>query len=225
MTLLEDATLAVHVAAGFLALFTGAGAIVTEKGGLRHRRLGRTYVYAMAVVSVTALGLLAFEQSLGRIFLGLVAVFSFYFAFSGYRVLSRKRAIDRPGTADWVAVGLLGVTGVGLVGMGVWYLLESTTFGVVMLVFGGIALTSAAGDVRQFRATDLEPRAWFFEHLQRMGGAYIATTTAFVSVNATFVPLVARWLLPAVVGGVAIWYVSRRYERQFGVPDHVEPAD
>jgi uncharacterized membrane protein len=210
--------LAVHVAAGFLTLFAGAGAIVTKKGGLRHRRLGRTYVYAMAVVSATAVVLLATEQSLGRLFPGLVSVFSFYFAFSGYRVRSRKRAIDRPGTVGWAATGLLGAAGVGLLGMGVWFLLESTNFGVVMLVFGGIAPASAAGDVRQFRTTDPEPRAWFFEGLQRMGGAYIATTTAFVS-------RVARWPLSAGVGGVAIRCVSRRYERRFGVPGGAEPAD
>ena len=158
---------------------------------------GGVYVYAMAVVSATALVLLAIEQSFGRIFLGLIAVFSFYFAFSGYRVLSRKRAIDRPGTIDWVALGLFGGAGVGILGMGVYLLLESVSFGVVMVVLSGVVIAVSLSDLHEFHATDLEPRAWFFEHLQRMGGAYIATTTAFVSVNATFVPLVARWLLPS----------------------------
>ena len=218
MTFLEDATLGVHVLLGFVALVTGAGAIVTKKGGQRHRRLGRTYVYAMAVVSVTALGLLAFEQTLLRIFLGFVAVFSFYFAFSGYRVLSRKRTIDTPGTVDWVAAGLFGASGVGLLAMGAWFLSNGNQFGIVMLVFGGIALTTTVGDVRQFRATDLEPRTWFFEHINRMGGAYIATITAFLATNAREVPgvpLPVIWLLPAAVGGVAIWYVSRQYRAKF----------
>ena len=227
MTLLADATLGIHVAAGFLALLAGAGAIVTKKGGLRHRRLGRTYVYGMAVVSATALVLLAFEQSFGRIVLGLIAVFSFYLAFSGYRVLSRKRAVDRPGTVDWVALALFGGAGVGILGMGVYLLLESISFGVVMVVLSGVAIAVSVNDLREFRATDLEPRTWFFGHIQRMGGAYIATTTAFASVNATFVPEIVRWLVPGAIGGVAIWYVSRQYERKFAVPAHgeAEPAD
>jgi len=215
MSLLEDVTLGIHILAGFIALAAGAGALLTEKGGRRHRLLGRTYVSGMAVVSVTALGLLAIEQSLGRIFLGLIAVFSFYFAFTGYRVLARKRPIDEPGRVDWGATGLLGVTGLALLALGGWFLATGSTFGTVMLVFGVIALVFTRNDVRQFRATDLEPRAWFFEHIQRMGGAYIATVTAFASVNATFLPMVARWLLPTAVGTVAIWYVSRQYQEQF----------
>jgi hypothetical protein len=169
----------------------------------------------MAVVSATALGLLAIAPSTDRVFLGLVAVFSFYFAFSGYRVLSRKRPADGAAPVDWVAVGLLGLTGVALLGMGGWSLAAGTDFGVVMLVFGAIALVFAASDVRSFRSADADRRAWFFQHLQRMGGAYIATVTAFATVNATFLPTVARWLLPTALGSVAIWYVSRRYDRRF----------
>ncbi|MFC6952424.1 hypothetical protein [Halorubellus litoreus] len=182
----------------------------------------------MAVVPVTALELLAFEQSLLRIFLGFVAVFSFYFAFSGYRVLSRKRTIDTPGTVDWVATGLFGASGVGLLAMGAWFLTSGNQFGLVMLVFGGIALTTTVGDVRQFRATDLDPRTWFFEHLNRMGGAYIATVTAVVATNARElpgVPLPVIWLLPAVIGGAAIWYVSRQYKAKFEPGTSPQPAD
>ncbi|MFC7127889.1 hypothetical protein [Haloferax chudinovii] len=35
MTLVEDATLGIHILAGFAALFAGFGAIVTTKGGRR----------------------------------------------------------------------------------------------------------------------------------------------------------------------------------------------
>ncbi|WP_227134031.1 DUF2306 domain-containing protein [Halorubellus salinus] len=228
MTILEDATLGVHILAGVVALVTGAGAIVTKKGNQRHRRLGRTYVYAMAVVSVTALGLLAIDQTIFRVFLGFVAVFSFYFAFSGYRVLSRKRTIDTPGTVDWVVTGLFGASGVALVAMGAWFLSEGIDFGIVVLVLGTIALTTTAGDVRQFRATDLEPRAWFFEHINRMGGAYIATITAVVTTNVSEVPgvpLPVIWLLPAAVGGIAIWYVSRQYKAKFDRGTSPQTAD
>lgn len=225
MTLLEDATLGVHIVFGFVALATGAGAILTKKGGRRHRRLGRTYVYAMAAVSVTALVLLALDQTLGRIFLGLVAVFSFYFAFTGYRVLSRKRTIDAPGTVDWAAAGLLGATGVALLAMGVWFLADGIDFGTVVVVFGVIAVVFTTNDVRQFRATDHDPRTWFFEHIQRMGGAYIATVTAFASVNVTFLPTVVVWLLPTAIGTVAIWYVSRQYHAKFDRGASPQTAD
>ncbi|WP_324756715.1 hypothetical protein [Haloarcula montana] len=82
MTLIEDLTLGTHVVAGFVALGGGLGAFVTAKGGRRHRRFGMAYVYAMAVVSGTSLALYALDPTSFRLFLSLVAVFSFYFAFS-----------------------------------------------------------------------------------------------------------------------------------------------
>ena len=73
MTTVEEVTLWVHVATGFLALAAGAGALATEKGGRRHRRFGRTYVYSMAVVSGTALVLYPLGPGFWRLFLALVA--------------------------------------------------------------------------------------------------------------------------------------------------------
>src|SRR4029434_2865808 len=62
-------------------------AMLTHKGGWRHRRCGKIYFWAMAGVALTAVVLSLYRPNL---FLLLLAVFSFYQAFSGYRVLSRK---------------------------------------------------------------------------------------------------------------------------------------
>lgn len=212
MSTVEAVTLGSHVVAGFVALFGGAGAFVTKKGGRRHVLLGRAYVVSMAFVSVSALALFAVDPTRIRQFLALVAVFSFYFAFSGYRFLSRKRPDDPAETVDWVAVGLLSASGLGLVGMGAGMLLGGTQFGTVMLVFGGIALAFGAQDLRGFRGNDRDPRAWLYEHLTRMSAGYIATVTAFASVNFLFLPTLVRWLGPTAVGIPAIAYLRRRYE-------------
>jgi hypothetical protein len=61
-----------------------------------------------------------------------------------------------------------------------------------------------------------------------MGGAYIATITAFVATNARdvpFVPLPVIWLLPAAIGTVAIWYVSRQYRAKFDRGTGPQTAD
>jgi uncharacterized membrane protein len=208
----ESVTLGSHVVAGFVALFAGAGALLTKKGGYRHRRLGRAYVYAMTFVSASALALYVFDPTPTRLFLALVAVFSFYFVFSGFRVLSRKRPADDPAGLDWVAVGLLTVSGAGLVAMGAWAALSGSGFAPVVLVFGGIGTAFGLRDVRQFRTGTSDPRAWFFEHLTRMSAGYIATVTAFSSVNFLFLPEVARWLWPTLVGSPAIALLVRKYE-------------
>lgn len=210
----EAVTLGVHVAAGFVALFGGAGAIGTKKGGLRHRQFGRAFVYGMVVVAVTSLGLLVFDPTGFRQFLALVAVFSFYFVFSGYRVLARKRPDDRPTRTDWTAVVLLGFSGVGLFVMGAQWWFDGRGFATVLVVFGGIASTFSARDVRLFRRS-AEPGGWFVEHLMRMAAGYIAAVSAFSAVNFMFLPAVLRWLWPTVVGVPIIVYFQRKYESKF----------
>lgn len=215
MSTAESVTLGLHVVAGFVALIAGLGAFATTKGGRRHRQFGRVYVAAMAVVSGTALALFPMDPAFDRQFLALVAVFSFYFAFSGYRVLSRKRPTDDPGMVDWAGVGLFGLASAGLVVMGVVQYLDGVDFATVILVFGGIGTVFAVTDVRKFR-TESERGAWVREHLTRMGAGYIATVTAFSSVNFVFLPSVARWLWPTVLGTPLLLYFGRAYERRFG---------
>src|SRR5256885_10379842 len=88
------------VAAGTLALFVAPITMLTAKGGGTHRRWGKVYFWAMAVVAATAIVLAVWKPV---VFLALLAVFSFYSAFYGYRALSRKRPLDTPGAlpTDW----------------------------------------------------------------------------------------------------------------------------
>src|ERR1051326_9498855 len=78
----------VHIACGFAAFFIAPAVLAMVKGSKQHRRWGKIYFWLMAVVAATALVLSIYRPV---VFLALVAVFSFYMAFSGYRVLFRKR--------------------------------------------------------------------------------------------------------------------------------------
>lgn len=214
MTTLEEVTLWVHVATGFLALFAGGGALATEKGGRRHRRFGRAYLYSMAVVSATALVLYPLGPNFWRLFLALVAVFSFYFAFSGYRVLSRKRPTDEPAPLDWGAVGVFGVASVGIVVLGFSLFASGNDFAPVLLVFGVIGTVFAGSDLRGFRR-ESGVGEWVGQHVVRMGAGYIATVSAFSAVNFLFLPPVLRWLWPTILGTPLLVYFQRAYEEKF----------
>ena len=54
---LDAMLVAVHVPAGIVAVVSGAGAMLADKGGRRHRRRGRIYLIALAVVCLTGVGL------------------------------------------------------------------------------------------------------------------------------------------------------------------------
>jgi uncharacterized membrane protein len=203
--------LPVHILAGGIALVVAPGAMITVKGGLWHRRWGKVYAAAMLVVAATGSAMSLLRPNL---FLFMVAVFSFYLVFSGYRVLHRKgpgqtaTSLDRAVTLSMILAGLV------LLAYGV-NRLQSSSLGFVAIVFGAIALFLAGDDMVQFRSPPTDPRWWWFSHMRNMLAAYVATLSAFSVVNLTFLPTVARWLWPTIVGttGIVLW--SRHYRRKF----------
>ena len=203
--------LLIHILSGGVALLVAPGAMLTRKGALWHRRWGKVYFWSMAVVSLTAVVLSLLRPGL---FLLLVAVFSFYLAFTGYRVLYRKTTRHRANVLDWVGAALMLLGGIGLVGYGA-YLLTSSSFGVVAIVFGGTGLLLAISDARAFRRPPSDKRAWWFTHMRRMLAAYIATVTAFSAVNFHFLPPLARWLWPSVIGTIGIFAWVSHYRKKF----------
>ena len=165
----------------------------------------------MAVVAATAVVMSLIRSGL---FFLLVALFSFYLAFTGYRVLYRKTARQHAGNADWLAVTVMLAGSVTLIAYGI-YLTLTSSFGTVAIVFGTIGIFLAAADARAFLNQPTDKQAWWYTHMTRMLGAYIATVTAFSVVNFQFLPPVARWLWATVVGtlGIIIW--TRYYKKKF----------
>src|SRR5207253_1909193 len=92
----------IHISAGMLALGLAPVAMLTVKGGQAHRRWGKIYFWAMAVVAASAVILALWRP---RFFRALRAVFCLYVACSGYRARSRKPPSRGQGPAaiDWAA--------------------------------------------------------------------------------------------------------------------------
>jgi hypothetical protein len=214
----------IHVLAGMLALVVAPGAGLTVKGGRAHRRWGKVYFWLMAVVAATAIVLGLWRPAT---FLVLVAVFSFYAAFTGYRVLGRKRPDrgERPTWLDWSAALLtLGVS-LALVGLGLappspkW-----APRPTVAVVLGTVGVVLAARDLGRFRRPPGDPRAWWFHHMTGMLTSYVAAVTAFSVVNFAFLPTTVRWLWPTFVGTVAIAAWVRYHRVRFAGRALAAPA-
>ena len=205
---------AVHIVFGSVALFVAPAAMLTRKGGRWHRRWGKLYFWSMAGVAVTAV-VMSFIRS-GLFFL-LLALFSFYLAFSGYRILYRKTPQQGTTGSDWAGVSIVLLGSLSLVVYGVYQLLVSH-FGTVAIVFGIIGLYFGVSDVRAFLHPPTEKQAWWFTHMRRMLSAYIATVTAFSVVNFRFLPPVARWLWPTAAGTIGIMLWVAYYRRRFAGP-------
>ncbi len=207
MPTVENWTLWLHVAAGAIALLSGLGALGSVKGSARHQLAGRLYVLSMAVVIGTVMILLILDRTdAGRQVLFLIAVFSGYFVFSGYRVVSRRRSASLPGQVDELLAWLLLIVSLGLGAVGLSLGVSGSSFGFVLIIFGAIGLVTGVSDLRVFRNGGPEG-PWIADHLGRMIAGYIATVTAVSVVNLTgLAPTVVVWLWPTALGVPLIWY-------------------
>jgi len=204
--------LIIHILFGSVALFVAPAAMVTRKGGRWHRRWGKIFFWTITGVAITAVVMSLIRSGL---FFLLIALFSFYLALTGYRVLFRKTRQQGPGKADWTAASTMLLGSLVLVAYG-FYLMLSSSFGIVAIVFGVIGLLLAMLDMRNFLHHPADKMAWWYSHMTRMLAAYIATVTAFSVVNFKFLSPVPRWLWATVAGtlGIVIW--TRYYRRKFG---------
>ena len=206
----------VHIAAGMLALGAGAVPLASRKGNPSHRRWGKIYMGAMGVVLLTAL-LLSLFKSIP--FLLLISVFSTYLLLSGYRSLHTKDPSRPVGLFDIALVGSALTGGVGLAGYSAYTAVQGSTFGIAGMVFGGIGILLALADIRRLRSRTKRSPLWLYAHISRMTGAYISTVTAFLVVNVQFLPGWLLWLLPTVVGTLAITRWRAHYGKK---PDLLE---
>lgn len=220
MSVMLNALLAVHIAAGSVALASMFVPMLTRKGGRAHRRAGWVFVAAMATVSVTALLLSGHRFLFDHrpeardfgLFLFFVAILTAAAVSAGVRVLRFKnRTAPHVHWWDTGLPALLTVSSVAMAGYGIW----SSQF--LFVAFAAIGLLTGAGGLRYWLRAPASPMHWWFEHMGSMLGGCIAAVTAFLVVSGdTFgIRPMAAWLGPSVVGTVAIATWTTYYKRRF----------
>ena len=209
-----------HVVAGGTALLTGLLAIfIGKKGGKAHRRNGRVYFWAMSWVFISALLIVIFFRF--NFFLTIIAFFSFYMAFSGYRTLKIKKT-KKPEWVDWFAAIFTITVGFILLGYGVYKVIETSgkaMFAHLSLFFGLFTIQTSYVSIHRFiKKKYHDPMWWWFAHMQSMGGSFIAASTAFLVQNGKSSPYYwVLWVAPTVIGTILLTYWSVKYHRQFVV--------
>lgn len=215
------ALLITHVSAGSTALIVGLFPMFSKKGSRLHNRTGLVYVYCMITVAITALLLCGLQPfKLFRLFLTGIAVFSFYLCITGWRATKQKKSgsarVDEVLTYTTLAVS------VAMLGFGAYLLTDNlSVLAILFPVFGFLTFTNAWHDHKSF-GTKPEKMHWFYHHITRMGGSYIATFTAFLVNNMNQVlPSTAPawiesvgWIAPAVVGSMLIGRTVRYYQQK-----------
>jgi uncharacterized membrane protein len=210
------ALLGVHIAAGATSFLLAPVALATAKGGKAHRRWGKVYLWAMGVVAGTALPMALYRPVL---FLALVAVFSFYAAWSGYRATKLKE-LARGGSAqsiDWAAGGVTFCSSAALAGLGAFKPAAVQHLGILAIGFGLLGMRLAAVELWTFVRKPKDKMFWWYSHLGHMIASYIATWTAFsvVTLPHLFGHSIVLWVWPTAVGVPAIIVTTAYYKRKF----------
>ncbi|QJD78182.1 DUF2306 domain-containing protein [Spirosoma rhododendri] len=218
----------IHVLAGTVALLVGLVSMFSKKGGKAHNRSGLVYVWGMIVVAATALPMCALQPfKLFRLFLTGIAVLSFYLCMTGWRATKQKKSGPTP--ADRLLTYVALVVSVGMMGFGAYLLKDGVSvFAILFPFFGFLTFKNAWYDAKLFSRTP-EKMHWFYHHIARMGGSYIATFTAFLVNNMYRMMPVGTpewvgtigWIAPTLVGGVLIARTIRHYKQKFDRPKTV----
>lgn len=214
----------VHVAGGAVALAAVPVAIGSEKGGLWHRRAGRTFFWGMTAVFLTAmaLGLHGNDE-----LMVLVGVFGYYLVVSGYRALYLKGpakavgAVYRAGPIDQGAAQFTMVTCAILFAWGLASI-SSNPMAPVLIMWGALGVGLALSDLRRFRRIPIRPETWFFGHAVRMMAGAMAAATAIVVVNFPDLPPYIQWFVPTIIGSIGIIAVVTVWRRRLADGTHLE---
>lgn len=221
--------LIVHVAFGFSALTTGIVPMVAKKGGKVHKFWGNVYYWSMFGVFITTLMLFALRPSQLKLqFFLCIAILSFYFTFSGDRVLQMKKSATQATVLDRVAAGLALACGLAMLGYAAYgvIVLQNYFIAILFAAFGTLISVNAREDLRLFFGKiESEKMHWYFGHIGKIMGAYTATVTAFCVNMTRYLPEDASvylqlipWLTPGLLLGVGAAYYGKRQKEKRNMP-------
>ena len=205
--------LSVHVTAGFGAFLLAPVALVTAKGGKQHKRWGMVYLWCMGLVAATALPMALFRPVL---FLALVAILSFYLAFTGYRVLKLKSpASAQP--VDWIVTGACFFSSGALLILALLRPALVQHMGIVAILFGALGIRASGMHLLSFVRKPADNMFWLYKHFQHFIASYVAAWTAFstVTLSQLFGHTMWLWIWPSAIGVPAIVLTTGYYKRKF----------
>ncbi len=201
MLSLHGLNIAVHVAAGSVALLIGFAMLVQPKGTATHRWWGRRFGAVTLVVCASA----AIGSAFFR-FMPLFAVLNVvvtYQLVSGWRVARTRAAGPRAADALWTFLGL----GAAVALVPVLLRNPDDTPGMILWpTLGALALLLGYDALRWLFPRRWHARVWVFEHIYKIVSALFAMLSAMVG---NVVRFGQPWsqILPTVLGALVItWF-------------------
>ncbi|MDG1333283.1 MAG: DUF2306 domain-containing protein [Crocinitomicaceae bacterium] len=196
----------VHVLFGATALLAGSIALSVKKGGFVHRKSGLIFVTTMLISSVVSM-MVAVQPSHKSTFLFSIGILTIYFVIGGYLAVRYKKKYVNLLIDKCLALTML-VIGIAMMS----HPFYMDQLNIVMIVFGALGTVFAVRDFIHFINHEELQKHWLPLHLGKITGGYISAFTAFIVVN-KYIPGIAGWILPGVIGGIFIAVSIRRVKK------------
>ncbi len=201
-----------HVVAGAISLISAPVSMAVFKGGNVHRIAGKIFFWSMVYIFVSAIILGTYHW---KPFLLMVSVLSFYLVYSGYRTVYQKQIHPGKGARwyDWTVAALCGIFMLCFL---IWSidLVVNGTNAILIVFFSVGGLFSIFTEVKRYLRKPDAKHSWLFNHIGRMVGGFIAAVTAFSTNVLSFLPGLAQWLWPTLIGTPLIIYWIRVYRKK-----------
>jgi uncharacterized membrane protein len=206
------AIVVLHVSAGILGLASGAVALIARKGQRLHRLAGRVFFVSMLLMAALGAAISPFmpQPQWGNVTMG---VFVIYLVATSWVTIGRRE--NSVGVFE-LGAGLfaMGVAAAGAI-VTLWGI--KGPLGLGSLVFVGVGLLAAGGDLRVFWRGGISSAARVARHLWRMCFALlIAAISLFLGQQQLFPALLRKTgalLVPEVLvlGLLIFWLVRVRF--------------
>lgn len=212
----------IHIIAGTLALASGLIAIFSTKGKTNHSKAGLVYYYSMLIIGITGIAVSGYLNP--NTFLLAISFFSLYLIHSGKKALEywQLKANYQPKfLKDKLAFYLAFAVSIGMIVQPILIMIQrQIIFVPVLAVFGIIMLVNSLRDIRKFNNLENfvpKNKKWLLQHISMMGGAYIATVTAFAVNNIHISQGWIVWLAPSVIGTYFITKASQNWSKKLKI--------
>lgn len=195
----------IHAFFGTIALVSGLGSMLFQKGSKNHKKAGKLFSISMLISSVLSLPI-AWMPNHENMFLFLIGIFTIYLVLSGNRILLFKNK-SQANFTDKFIVGCLFFSAILMLIFGILHLIQNQNGGILFLFFGTIALLMAIRDFKFFRNIDKKRILPF--HIGKIIGAYSASVTAFLVAGIRLEGML-YWITPTIIGGFVIVYWTKK---------------
>ena len=209
--MLYNILLIIHIIAGSVALLGAVIAIYTKIVNGSHQWHiygGLSFFYGMLFVFLTTIPMTILKPNL---FLFLIGIFSFYFAFMGWRMAVNR--VGKAGIPEYTAMIIMSITSVVMIVWGGSLLWNDNGNGVTLIIFGALGAMFSISSMRQYQSGPIKGKERIGSHLGNMLGATIAAVTAVLVVNVDTDPVWLAWIAPTVIITPLIFWMTNRVRK------------